>query len=195
MARLPSRQALGSVSVLLIGALFQGCALVGETTPETPTPPARPVPEAPENWTETGIASWYGEPFHGRITASGETYDMDRLTAAHPTLPFGTRILVENLDNGRTVTLRVNDRGPFVKDRILDVSRRAARELEMLGPGTARVRVTVVGTRGSAPPGLHRPVPQNLLALDLPETVVQVDGHTHVVGHDANQVPEAGAPI
>jgi rare lipoprotein A len=95
-------------------------------------------------WTQEGVASWYGEPFHGRTTASGETYDMEAATAAHPTLPFGTRVRVENLDNGRAFTVRINDRGPFAKERILDVSRRAARELGMLGPGTARVRITVI---------------------------------------------------
>jgi len=68
---------------------------------------------------------------------------MDELTAAHRTLPFGTRVLVENLDNGRTVVLKINDRGPFVEGRILDVSRRGAQELEMIGPGTARVRITI----------------------------------------------------
>jgi rare lipoprotein A len=95
-------------------------------------------------WTQTGIASWYGEPFHGRTTASGETYDMEAATGAHPSLPFGTRIRVENLDNGRTADLTINDRGPFAKGRILDVSRRIARELDMIGPGTARVRITVL---------------------------------------------------
>jgi rare lipoprotein A len=94
------------------------------------------------------LASWYGNPYHGRTTASGETYDMNEMTCAHPTLPFGTRLRVQNLDNGRSVTVRVNDRGPFVKDRILDVSRKAARELGMIGPGTARVRITVVGSGG-----------------------------------------------
>ena len=91
------------------------------------------------------MASWYGEPFHGRTTASGETFDMEAMTAAHPTLPFGTRLRVENLDNERSVVVTINDRGPFVKDRILDVSRRAAEELGMLGPGTARVRISVMG--------------------------------------------------
>jgi rare lipoprotein A len=90
------------------------------------------------------VASWYGEPFHGRLTASGEIYDMEGLTAAHRTLPFGTTVLVENLDSGRSVTLRITDRGPFVGGRMLDVSRRAARELGMMGPGIARVRITVV---------------------------------------------------
>lgn len=96
------------------------------------------------------MASWYGNPYHGRATASGEIYDMEAMTAAHPTLPFGTRLRVENLDNNRSVTVTINDRGPFVKNRILDVSRKAARELRMLGPGTARVRITVLG--GTNPP-------------------------------------------
>ncbi len=113
------------------------------------SPPPRPaVGPALAGWTETGVASWYGEPFHGRRTASGDVYDMDAMTAAHPTLPFGTEILVENLDNGRSARLRVTDRGPFAKDRILDVSRAGARALGMIGPGTARVRVTVVEPGG-----------------------------------------------
>jgi rare lipoprotein A len=90
------------------------------------------------------MASWYGHPYHGRATASGEVYDMEAPTGAHPTLPFGTRLRVENLDNGRSTTLTVNDRGPFAKERILDVSRRVAEELGMLGPGTARVRITIL---------------------------------------------------
>lgn len=120
--------------------LLQGCALVGSR----PAAPA-PAPGAfPVGWTETGIASWYGRPFHGRRTASGEVYNMNDLTAAHPTLPFGTRVRVENLDNGRSITVRINDRGPFVEDRVLDLSRRAAEELGMIGPGKARVRITVL---------------------------------------------------
>lgn len=93
---------------------------------------------------EVGLASWYGHPYHGRPAASGEIYDMERLTAAHRTLPFGTRVRVENLDNGRHVEVRINDRGPFVEGRILDLSRAAARRIAMLGPGTARVRLVVV---------------------------------------------------
>jgi len=98
---------------------------------------------------ETGVASWYGEPFHGRPTSSGEIYDMNDLTCAHPSLPFGTRLRVQNLDNGRTATVRINDRGPFAKERIVDVSKRAAEELGMIGPGTARVRITVLAPAGA----------------------------------------------
>ena len=90
---------------------------------------------------ETGVSSWYGPNFHGKLTANGETYDMDGVTAAHRTLPFGTILLVENLDNGKTVQVRINDRGPYAKDRIIDLSRGAAEQIDMIGPGTARVRL------------------------------------------------------
>ena len=102
--------------------------------------PARPAP----GYVETGIASWYGRPYHGRCAASGEIYDMEKLTAAHRTLPFGTWLEVRNLTNDRTVQVRIIDRGPFAEGRIIDLSRAAAREIGMLGPGTARVRLEVV---------------------------------------------------
>jgi rare lipoprotein A len=91
-----------------------------------------------------GIASWYGRRYHGRRTASGEIFDMTSATAAHPTLPFGTRVRVTNVVNGRSVVLRINDRGPFVRHRIIDVSRRAAELLGFVHDGTARVRVRLV---------------------------------------------------
>jgi rare lipoprotein A len=103
--------------------------------------------------TEEGMASWYGHPYHGRRAASGETYDMEQMTAAHRTLPFGVRVRVVNLDNGRETEVRINDRGPFVRDRIIDLSRAAARRIQMLGPGTARVRLRVVGLPEQEPPG------------------------------------------
>lgn len=90
---------------------------------------------------ENGISSWYGPNFHGKLTANGEVYDMNAVSAAHRTLPFGTILLVENLDNGRTVQVRINDRGPYAKDRIIDLSKAAAEQLDMIGPGTARVRL------------------------------------------------------
>ena len=93
---------------------------------------------------EEGIASWYGEPFHGQLTANGEVYDMNELTAAHKTLPMPVYVRVTNLENGRSLDLRVNDRGPFIAGRIIDVSRRGAQLLEFEGKGTARVRVQVI---------------------------------------------------
>lgn len=99
----------------------------------------------PVGYVEIGEASWYGPEFHGRKTSSREIFDMHDLTAAHRTLPFGTVVQVTNLENSRTVTVRINDRGPFVKDRIIDLSYAAARMLGMIGPGTARVRIEVIG--------------------------------------------------
>jgi rare lipoprotein A len=93
----------------------------------------------------TGTASWYGPDFHGRRTSNREIFNMYDLTAAHKSLPFGTRLMVTNLRNGKSVQVRVNDRGPFVGDRIIDLSYAAARLLEMVGPGTAPVRIEVLG--------------------------------------------------
>ncbi len=87
---------------------------------------------------ETGVASWYGYPYHGRRAANGEIYDMEKMTAAHRTLPFGTWVRVKNLANSRTVEVRITDRGPFVGGRILDLSHAAAVTLDMIGPGTAQ---------------------------------------------------------
>jgi rare lipoprotein A len=102
---------------------------------------------------ERGLAAWYGQSHHGRRTSSGETYDMRALTAAHRTLPFGARVLVTNLDNGHTVEVRINDRGPFVDGRVIDVSWEAARRLGALGRGLVPVRVRVVALPGEAPAG------------------------------------------
>jgi rare lipoprotein A len=94
--------------------------------------------------TQTGIASWYGPGFHGQATASGIIYNQNELTAAHQTLPMGTRLMVTNLNNGRAVEVLVNDRGPFAKGRIIDLSHAAAHSIDMIGPGTAPVRIEVI---------------------------------------------------
>ena len=96
------------------------------------------------NYDETGIASWYGEPFHGKYTANGELYDMNAVTGAHRTLPMPSIVQVTNLDNGRTIQLRINDRGPYARGRILDMSRRAAQLLGFENIGTAKVRVRIL---------------------------------------------------
>lgn len=95
--------------------------------------------------TSVGVASWYGPGFHGRLTANGERYDMYAMTAAHKTLQFGTKVKVTNHDNGKSVVVRINDRGPFVGGRVIDLSRSAADAIGMVGPGTAPVTVEVVG--------------------------------------------------
>jgi rare lipoprotein A len=111
-------------------------------TPRQPSPASAPKP----GHTETGVASWYGRPYHGRRAANGEIYDMEKLTAAHRTLPFDTWLRVVNVSNSKNVEVRITDRGPFVEGRIIDLSRAAARAIDMLGPGTARVRLEVIRT-------------------------------------------------
>lgn len=158
-----SRSRLRHLAPLLTTVLLvSACASAGGAPPPPFEPPSEPAGgrtdvsagpaattgEPTTGWTQTGVASWYGDPFHGRRTASGEVYDMDQPTAAHQTLPFGTIVEVANLDNGRSVELRVTDRGPFAKNRILDVSRAGARALDMIGPGTANIRITIVRPGG-----------------------------------------------
>jgi rare lipoprotein A (peptidoglycan hydrolase) len=99
-----------------------------------------PAPSQPMMM-ETGLASWYGPKFHGKLTASGEVFNQEKFTAAHPTLPWGSRVKVTNLDNGKSVDVRINDRGPFGRGRIIDLSRAAARALGMVGRGITTVRV------------------------------------------------------
>lgn len=112
-----------------------------------PAHPGRPHPEPPApGWTEEGVASWYGgrDGFEGKPTASGEIYDSSLLTAAHRELPLGTVVDVTNLESDQTVRVRINDRGPFVFGRVIDLSRAAAKKIGLIGPGTGPVRVTVV---------------------------------------------------
>ena len=104
--------------------------------------------------TQVGVASWYGHPYHGRAAANGEIYDMEKMTAAHRTLPFDTWVRVYDLDNNRAVEVRITDRGPFVDGRVIDLSHAAARQLEMIGPGIARVRIEVIRTPPIAAQGL-----------------------------------------
>ncbi len=104
-----------------------------------------------KSYSKEGIASWYGPGFHGKRTSNQEVYNMNALTAAHKTLPFGTRVRIHNLDNGLKTVVRINDRGPFVNNRIIDLSRRAAKAIGMLKKGTARVRVTALGPIGKKP--------------------------------------------
>lgn len=101
-------------------------------------------PQNYEDYEEIGTASWYGDDFHGKLTANGEIYNMENLTAAHPTLPLPSLVRVTNLRNGKSVIVRVNDRGPFAKSRIIDVSERAADKLEFKGQGTTEVKIELL---------------------------------------------------
>ena len=112
---------------------------------QLPTEPA--VSAALPEDERVGVASWYGDPYHGRRTSNGEIYNKYALTAAHRTLPFDTEVKVNNLENGKSVKVRINDRGPFVKDRIIDLSYAAAQEIDMVGPGSAKVRLDVLASQ------------------------------------------------
>ena len=129
--RFPARVA---APLLVIALTFHGCGVR-----------KRAAVVAPRIGTvEQGIASWYGPGYQGRATASGEIFDTNLFTAAHRRYAFGTWVRVENLDNRKTTEVRINDRGPFVRGRIIDLSKSAAREIELLGPGTARVKLIVI---------------------------------------------------
>jgi rare lipoprotein A len=126
------------ISCALALMLFAaGCAR--HTTARLPAPLPAKIGS-----TETGIASWYGVPYHGRPTASGEIFDMEKLTAAHRALPFQTWVEITNLSNGKRVDVRITDRGPFVRGRVIDLSMAAARQIDMVRAGTARVRLKII---------------------------------------------------
>ncbi len=123
-------------SLFLVGAMLflSSCGIVSRTS----------TADESIRFIANGTASWYGPDFHGRSTANGETYNMNDLTAAHRTLPFNTIIRVENTDNGKTVVVRINDRGPYVGNRVIDLSRKAAEEIDMISSGTASVRLYLI---------------------------------------------------
>src|SRR5690242_19859476 len=158
-----------------IGAAILGVALLylcgsgcGKKK-HVPRSSVAPVPSsAPALASESGLASWYGHPYHGRRAANGEIYDMEQMTAAHRTLPFGTWVRVKNLDNDRTVDVRITDRGPFVRGRVLDLSRAAAVSIAMIGPGTAKVKITVIARPAVVETAAAQaPPPSAPLAADL----------------------------
>jgi rare lipoprotein A len=152
-----------AASLFLVAIFLIGCAGRQPAANRQPAPPVQPGPEAPTEAAkreagvpsaiptahegvpfEEGKASWYGAPFHGRQASNGEIYDMNKLTAAHRTLPFNTVVRVTNMTNGKSTTVRITDRGPFVDNRIIDLSYAAAREIESIGPGVVPVRLEIL---------------------------------------------------
>lgn len=152
---------------LALGLVSAGChhrARRSRPVSRTPSPSRagtrtrtrpNPVSPAPIVQGEQGLASWYGHPYHGRRAASGEIYNMYELTAAHRTLPFDTQVRVHNLDNGSEVGVRINDRGPFVGGRIIDLSYVAAKAIHLIGPGLARVRLEILNPEVVSGPGVE----------------------------------------
>lgn len=191
------------LALALFLALAAGCGrkVIEAPAPRPePRPAPAPAPEAPRSapkgtfrpytiagatyyplaavdggWEEEGLASWYGPGFHGQKTSSGETYDMNDLTAAHKVLPMHTRIRVQNLENGRVTDLRVNDRGPFVAGRIVDLSLAGAQALGVVGPGTARVRLTVLGGAGMGAAGVVAAVARETFYVQVGAFTVQAN--------------------
>ena len=141
-------------------------------------------PSYDSNYDRTGVASWYGHPFHGRPTANGERYDMNEVTAAHPTLPLPSRVRVTNLENGRQLIVRVNDRGPFVDGRVIDLSRRAAQLLGFYRKGLAEVRVEYLG--------LDHLEPDVPWPVDSPKILLARNG-AHSVAADTRQLASSAA--
>ncbi|MGK7344653.1 MAG: septal ring lytic transglycosylase RlpA family protein [Candidatus Nitrospinota bacterium M3_3B_026] len=172
-----------ALAAVVIVAIASGCASrerIKKTHPLVSSAPERTAAPAPRlkssrpytingvtyypladsyGFTQEGTASWYGKKFHGRKTSSGEVYDMNKVTAAHKTLPLGTVVEVRRLDTNGKIVVRINDRGPFVADRVIDLSREAARRLGMLEKGTAPVRVVALA-RGRPSPDGGPPVPE-----------------------------------
>ena len=143
------------LALSIVAVALAGCAHHKRVAHRT-IPPPRPVPTLapPVGSTETGVASWYGHPYHGRQAADGEIYDMETLVAAHRTLPFNTWVRVVNLDNSKSVDVRIIDRGPFVDGRIIDLSHAAAKAIDMIGPGVANVEVVVTKVPEVVPAGV-----------------------------------------
>jgi rare lipoprotein A len=140
-----SRRAL--IATLVCALAISGCGRKKRVSPS--------VAHARIPSVESGLASWYGHPYHGRPAANGEIYDMEKLTAAHRTLPFGTWVRVTNSDNGKTVDVRIIDRGPFIAGRIIDLSHAAAGAIDLIGPGVAFVRVDVISAPVAAAPSVY----------------------------------------
>jgi rare lipoprotein A len=158
-------------------------------------------PREQPDYDETGVASWYGAQFHGKHTSNGEIFDSNALTAAHRTLPMPVNVRVTNLDNGRSLVLRVNDRGPFARGRIIDVSKHAAELLGFYGAGTAKVRVTYLGRAdmpNGAPPPDNTPVAIATAVPAAPTRKVDTDALNIVPGAVTRTggaaVPTAASP-
>lgn len=184
--QIPSRKLLAlMLSAALAAFLISGCASKSITTAKRPGTGSRtndptqvpyvikgvtyyPIPDA-TGFKEKGVASWYGDYFHGRPTSNGERYDMYGMTAAHKILPMNTMLRVRNLDNGKETVVRVNDRGPFVDGRIIDLSYTAAQQLDVVGPGTSRVEIIALSQDAS----YSSPTPAAASAPKAPQTKIQ----------------------
>jgi rare lipoprotein A len=182
------RRTFGLLALLVLG--WNGLAAQSLPDQAAAAGPEAPAQAAP--FVQEGVASWYGAEFEGRPTASGEIFSAARLTAAHPTLPFGTVLRVTNRQNGKTTVVRVNDRGPFVAARIIDLSKAAAEQLDMLATGTAPVRVETVGP--AAPDAAPAPAPAPVAPVPAAPAAAPVPAPAPQAAPAAAPVPALLAP-
>jgi len=181
--------------ILSLAALAAFGQAAARAASDAPSAAARDEPKVQE-----GVASWYGPGFHGKRTASGEIYDKEGLTAAHRTLPFGTYLLVRSLDNGSSVVVRVNDRGPFAKGRALDLSEAAARMLGMIASGTARVSFEAIpesealAWTGGSPDG-SPPRPARAPASSVPSARAEAPARVRIQVASYSSVSNANATV
>ncbi len=181
--------------VALALAIFLLACGKKKTRVAAPAPPPRariPAAPPPIGSTERGIASWYGKPYDGRPAADGEIYDMEQMVAAHRTLPFQTMVRVRNLTNGKTVDVRIIDRGPFVANRIIDLSHAAARAIDLIGPGVANVELTIISNTAATAP-IAVSTPAVILADDNAQFGVQVGAFRDRANADRMQQQMAAA--
>ncbi len=184
----PARPVLARATLAVLAlVLLTACARTVAVSPTT----------AGVGGEETGLASWYGYPYHGRRTASGEVYDMNELTAAHRILPLGTRLMVTNLDNTQAVEVRVNDRGPFVEGRILDLSYGAARTLGADRAGVVRVRLRVIALPGPQPPASPTMASTGLLTVQVGAFTsrARAESLRDTVGRDGDEATVSEAEV
>ncbi len=184
-----------AVLILLITLFLASCGVVKTTTDTDRRTDSDRVSST--RVIESGIASWYGSKFHGKATANGETYNMNDLTAAHKTLPFNTVVRVENMTNGKSVVVRINDRGPYIGDRIIDLSRRAARDIDMENAGTAEVQIFLV-REGDRPLTARNTSSRETFTVQLASYNSRSDAETFsrgISGSRVEAVPVAGVTV
>jgi rare lipoprotein A len=180
------RSVLGLILVLLI---LQSCGIarVGSDRSASYTQPS--TTSTTGRMLQSGVASWYGPNFNGKATANGEVFDMNDFTAAHRTLPFNTIVEVQNMDNGQTVTVRINDRGPYVDDRVIDLSRRAAREIDMENTGTADVQIILL-EEGDRPVASGRVTNQETFTIQLASYNTESEARSFAIRTSGTRVEE-----
>ena len=179
---------------MLFLLLFASCARKQNTAHKSASMPK----PARLGWKQQGIASWYGDPYHGRRAANGEVYDMEAFTAAHKTLPFETWVRVRDLSNKKQTEVRITDRGPFVEGRILDLSKAAAREIDLLGPGISRVKIEVIRSpkmaRNPAPNFVAPKFSLQIAAVNDKQVAQRISKHASRFGSSRIVLKPASSP-